>query len=83
MDELVNMTGTRSNLPTASKPLRLWPGVVLAILLALVRYLVPVFAGDADIFDFPVMLLSIFTGLLCALAIVVWWMFFSRARWAD
>ncbi len=77
------MTITQTNNLTSRKPLRLWPGVVLAIALVLARYVVPLFAGEATIFEFPVALLAIFTGMGCALAIVVWWMFFSRAQWSD
>lgn len=56
---------------TASKPLRLWPGVVLAALLG-VRYALTL----------P-MLYSVGGALAASLAIVVWWLFFSRAPWTD
>ena len=56
---------------------------LLAIALVLARYVVPLFAGEATIFEFPVALLAIFAGMGCAVAIVVWWMFFSRAQWSD
>ena len=66
--------------PTSQKPLRLWPGVVAAVLLLLVRFglkiVVPGFNGFS---------LAMQGGLLSALAIVVWWAFLSRAprseRW--
>jgi outer membrane protein assembly factor BamB len=77
------MTITKTNNLTSRKPLRLWPGVVLAIVLVLARYVAPLFAGEAEIFEFPVALLAILTGMGCAVAIVVWWMFFSRAHWSD
>ena len=64
--------------PTPKKPLRLWPGVLLVVLLWLVRFGVPVVVPDA--LQFGVM-----GGVFCGLAIVVWWAFFSRAprseRW--
>ena len=78
-----DMSTTKTHDATLPRPLRLWPGVVLAIALMLARYVVPLFAGEATIFEFPVALLAIFAGMGCAVAIVVWWMFFSRARWSD
>jgi outer membrane protein assembly factor BamB len=77
------MTITRNNDARSLKPLRLWPGVVLAITLVLARYVIPLFAADVEIFELPVAMLGIFTGMACAVAIVLWWVFFSRARWAD
>src|SRR5271166_4570658 len=64
--------------PTPRKPLRLWPGVVAAVLLVGVRFGLPVIWPDGLIY-------SVFGGLVGALVIVVWWAFFSRApmleRW--
>jgi len=56
---------------TASKPLRLWPGVVLAVLLG-IRYAVTL----------P-MLYSVGGALAASLAIIAWWLFFSRAPWIE
>lgn len=54
--------------------IRLWPGVALAVLLVLVRFVLPVV--------FPTMFLQAVLGsLLFALLIVLWWVFFSRAPW--
>src|SRR2546422_7266504 len=60
----------------ARKPLRLWPGVVIAILLCLVRFVVPVVVPDATL----VGVLAVPIGVL---AIVLWWVFFSRAPWSE
>jgi outer membrane protein assembly factor BamB len=62
----------------AGTPLRLWPGIAAAALLLVLRFgvkaVVPDFAG------FAVGMMTMFAALF---AIVVWWLFFSRARWID
>jgi len=64
--------------PIQQKSLRLWPGIVAVILLLLVKFVVPIVIPDA----LPI---AMFGGLFGGLAIVVWWVFFSRAprieRW--
>ena len=60
---------------TPVKAIRLWPGVALAVLLVLVRFVLPVV--------FPTVFLQAVLGsLLFALLIVLWWLFFSRAPWS-
>jgi len=61
--------------PTPRKPLRLWPGVVAAVL-CLVRFVVPIVVPDALLF-------SMLCGAVGALVIVLWWLFFSRAPWLE
>ena len=59
---------------TATQPtaLRLWPGVVLAVLLVLLRFVMPVVS--------PTMFLEgVLGALACAVLILLWWLFFSRA----
>jgi outer membrane protein assembly factor BamB len=50
--------------------------VVLVILQWLGWFVVPIFLPDTRIYGFLV-------GVSCGLAIVVWWMFFSRAPWVE
>jgi outer membrane protein assembly factor BamB len=58
------------------KPLRLWPGVVIVALQWLVWLVVPtVVPGAAGI--------ALMGGAACGLALIVWWLFFSRAPWAE
>ncbi len=58
------------------KPLRLWPGVVIVILQWLIRFGVPVVVPEAAIY-------GVLGGLVGGLAIVVWWLFLSRAPWSE
>jgi outer membrane protein assembly factor BamB len=70
----IAQTGERS----PRKPLRLWPGVVAVVVLLLARFgvkaVVPGFTGFA---------LGMKWALGAALAVVLWWAFFSRARWSE
>src|SRR5437667_3357170 len=70
------MTTAQTDKPAPRKPLRLWPGVVAAALLLLVRFVAPVVVPET-------MMFAVLGGLVGALAIVVWWLFFSRALWAE
>ena len=74
---------TESDKPQPRKPLRLWPGIVLAALIVLLRFIVPVVAPNAMIGEMPVGLIGVFGGMLATLAIVLWWLLFSRARWFE
>ena len=70
------MTTAQFAAPVNRKPLRLWPGVVAAVLLCLIRYVSPVIFPDVGA-------IAIIGGVLGALAIVVWWVLFSRAAWLQ
>ena len=58
------------------RPLRLWPGLAAAALLLLIRYVIPVVMPGT--FG-----LGIIGGFIGTLVILVWWLFFSRAAWAE
>jgi len=74
----------QDNTSTHRKPLRIWPGVIFAIVLVLGRYVVPLVVPDEfEILSLPLGLIAIFAGMLSAVGIVVWWMFFSRAPWLE
>src|SRR5579864_6929175 len=61
---------------TPRKPLRLWPGVAAALLLCVLRYVLPAVVPRAFLF-------GVMAAVVCVLAIVVWWVFFSRAPWSE
>ena len=70
------MNTAQTDASTPRKPLRLWPGVVLVILQWIGWFVLPLL--------FPVTrLYGLLGGVVCGLAIVVWWMFFSRAPWIE
>src|ERR1035441_9157115 len=58
------------------KPLRLWPGVVIAILLGLLRFVLPAVVPD-------MLMYSVLGGLVGWLLVPVWWLFLSRAPWSE
>jgi outer membrane protein assembly factor BamB len=70
------MTNTQTNEPASRKPLRLWPGVLAAVLLVLFKLVVPIIGPGAP----PIAMLG---GLVGGLVIVLWWVFFSRAPWSE
>jgi outer membrane protein assembly factor BamB len=59
------------------RPLRLWPGVVIVMLQSFAWLLLPRLVPDAALFG---IMGGIFGG---GLAVVVWWLFFSRAAWLE
>jgi outer membrane protein assembly factor BamB len=77
------MTLTQTNELHSRKPLRLWPGVVIVIVQSLLFFGVPLVAPDAEVFSLPVGMIAVFGGVLGGLAILIWWLFFSRAPWAE
>ncbi len=62
--------------PAPETPLRLWPGVVIVAVQWLARFVVPVFFPDAANY-------GVLAGLVGGVAVLVWWLFFSRAPWAE
>ena len=68
---------------TLARPLRLRPGLILAIVLLVARYVVPVVAPDVEIAEMPLAIIAMLSGIVLGLAIVIWWLFFSRAPWIE
>ena len=62
--------------PTPAKPLRLWPGVVAVTLQWVVRFIVPGIVPEAGGG-------AILGGMAGGLAVLLWWLFFSRAPWLE
>jgi outer membrane protein assembly factor BamB len=70
------MTLAHADVPTPRRPLRLWPGVVAVALQWLLFWALPLLlphqGGTA-----------LLGGVVGALAVIVWWLFFSRAPWVE
>jgi outer membrane protein assembly factor BamB len=70
------MTTEKIDSSTSQRPLRVWPGMIAVALQWLIWYGVPFVAPEA----FMVVMIG---GLACSLAVLVWWLFFSRAPWVE
>src|SRR5215470_1244272 len=70
------MATTEFALPTPRKPLRLWPGVIAVALQWIGWFLLPKVLPQAV---FIGLLMGVFGGL----AILLWWLLFSRAPWVE
>ena len=71
-----SVTIMQTNELTPRKPLRLWPGVVAALLLIAFKLVMPLF-GTARL---PTMFLG---GVAGGALIILWWLFLSRAPWIE
>ena len=71
------MSSSQVAAAASRKPLRLWPGVVIATLALLARFVVPLFAPH-------LLAYGVVGGVFIAVpAIALWWLFFSRAPWSE
>jgi outer membrane protein assembly factor BamB len=68
---------------SARKPLRLWPGVILAVLVLLFRVVIPTLAPNLMLFGMAVGVLAFLGGIFGGFAVLLWWLLFSRAPWAE
>jgi outer membrane protein assembly factor BamB len=62
----------------STRPLRVWPGIIAIVLLFLAR-----FGIKAVVPGFEGFMWAIQGSFMCAAAILLWWLFFSRAPWLD
>jgi outer membrane protein assembly factor BamB len=71
------MTTAQTDAPAVQKPLRVWPGVLAVTLQWLAGFVLPIVVPEARIYG---MLGGFFGG---GLAVLLWWLFFSRAPWVE
>ena len=62
--------------PKAIAELTALPGIVLATILLLLKFVLPVVAPDK-------LEIGVFGGLLASVAILLWWLLASRAPWRQ
>ena len=58
------------------KPLRLWPGVIGAVLIAMGWFIVPPLVPPAAFY-------GMMAGMLGVVVVTLWWLVFSRTRWYE
>lgn len=59
-----------------SKPLRVWPGIVIVVLQWTARFGVKAVIPGIEGFGLGVM-----SSLVLTILLIIWWLFFSRAKW--
>ena len=62
--------------PSGPTPLRLWPGVVAVLTQWFFWLVLPLLTPEGGLY-------GVFGAVGCALAVFLWWMFFSRAPWSE
>ncbi len=70
---------TQVDVRPARRPLRLWPGIALAIIVLVARYVAPALFPKVP----EVAILGILASALCGVLVLLWWLLFSRAPWMD
>jgi len=72
-----------TNNSTVRSSLCLWPGVVAAVATPLVFFGLPLLLPDTPIFGMESGLAAMLASVIGALAILVWWLGFSKAPWPE
>jgi len=70
------MKVSQSDKPLPRKPLRVWPGITLVAIQWFAWLVIPFFLPDKILF-------AMAATAICALAIALWWLIFSRAPWYE
>jgi outer membrane protein assembly factor BamB len=70
------MTTATTDATVPVKPLRLWPGIALAAVVLVARYLLPLVWLDG-------LLYGLLTSFAAAVLVLVWWVTASRAPWQE
>jgi outer membrane protein assembly factor BamB len=74
---MTSMSTAQIDQATQQKPLRVWPGVIAVVLQWLAWCALPVIVPEAALY-------GVLGGVLGGgLAVLLWWLFFSRAPWLE
>src|SRR5688572_13261477 len=65
--------------PRRFRPLRVWPGLVLAVLMVLARFVPAYLEGGLSTY----WMIAVFGPLLCCVLMLIWWLAVSRATWKE
>ena len=57
-------------------PLRVWPGVIVAVIVVLLRFVIPLIAPTPEIW-------GVAAAVVGLALILLWWLFLSRAPWVE
>lgn len=61
--------------PVTSRPLRLWPGIAVAVVIVLAHVIAPLLPGGR--------MIAFLTSAAGGILILLWWLLFSRAPWKE
>ena len=70
------MTTAQTTGSNPRKSLRLWPGVMMAVLLLVTRVVPPLTIPDGA-------MIGMLGGVIGGFLVLLWWLFFSRAPWIE
>jgi len=65
--------------PAKFRPLRIWPAVVLVVLIVLARFGPAYLEGGLSNY----WMIAVFGPLLCCVLMLIWWLTLSRATWKE
>jgi outer membrane protein assembly factor BamB len=65
--------------PSGSRPLRVWPGVLLVVLMIVARFGPAYLEGGLSRY----WMVAMMGPMLCCLLLVIWWLAASRATWKE
>jgi outer membrane protein assembly factor BamB len=73
---MTRTTDAKTDGLTPAKPLRLWPGVGLGLIVLLARFVLPLVFPDAGLY-------GMLASFAAAVLVLVWWVAASRAPWQE
>jgi outer membrane protein assembly factor BamB len=74
---MLGMSTTQTPETARRKPLRIWPGILIVAIQWFAFFILPALVPEAALY-------GIMGGVLGgAVATILWWLFFSRARWSE